>query len=128
MNGEVEDWSLLAETLGLSSDHPALDSDEGDLYTDLFGVPKQANSEESSEPWNDGAWGIYPSDFVLDPEESPEPWNNGAPGFDVSGFGIDPQLKCPVGAGTTIPAQIVSDQGVAGAGSVDGSQVAIGAP
>lgn len=107
MTGKVEDWSLLTENLGLSSDCPALDSDESDLYTDLLGMPDQANFEESSGPCN-----------------------NGAPDFDFSGFGIDPQLVCPVGAGTNIPAQIVSDQvvsdqGVAAVGSVDGSQVAI---
>lgn len=124
----MEDWSFLTEILGLSSDYLALDSDESEIYTDLFGVPEQANSEESSEPWNNGAWGVDPSDFGIDLEESFEPWNNGAPDVNSSGFDIGPQLVSSVGAGTSIPTQLVSDQGVAGVGSVDGSQVAILAP
>lgn len=151
MNGKAEDWDFLEEALELSSYCPALDTDQVDLYTDLFGVPEQTDSEESLEPWNNeaaavdssdlsndleesselwnnGALTVDSSDFGIDPEESPEPWNNGSPAFDFSGFGIDPQLECPVGAVTNSPAQVVSDQGVARVGSVDGSQVAILAP
>lgn len=101
MNEEAEHSTWLTEALAL--DDSALDTDEDDLS----GVPEQANSEES-----------------------PEPVDNGAPGVDTSDSSTDPQPVSPVRAGKNIPspAQFVSDQEVAGVGSVDGSQVAMGAP
>ena len=101
MDGEVDD--SLTESWGLFTDSPALGIYEDDAYPGLFGVYEQ-----------------------MDHEKSPDFWNNGVSGFDFSDSGyVDQQLDFSVGAGMSIPTQVVSGQGVAGVGSADGSQGAM---
>lgn len=87
----------------LSFGFPALDTSEFDAYPGVSGVAELADSEGSSETWNNGA-------------------SDG--GLSESGY-IDPQLLLLGGAGMDIPPQGSPGQSVAGLGSSDGSQVAI---
>ena len=102
----VDDGGFPTAPLELSSGFSALETGEGYAYCGLWGVAELTDFEESFETWNNGS---YDS------------------GLSESGHTY-PQPLLLGGAGMDIPPQGVPGQSVAGLGSSDGSQVAIGAP